>query len=172
MNKREVGVDAVAGTRSRAAHAQANGIAARLARGVFFAIAWLFVAGVVVQVFLAGLGVFVGAANFATHTDVGYALQGVTLLLTVSAIAARAPRGTVGLTAALIGLLMLQSIFIAFRGAVPALAALHPPNALAIFGVALVVARRAAAVVGWRRGSSKLDPAPDVPRPARKQAGT
>lgn len=45
-----------------------------IARSVHLAVAWLLVAGLLVQVFLAGLRVFRGPASFATHRDFGYLL--------------------------------------------------------------------------------------------------
>lgn len=44
----------------------------RPARTAFAVVAWLFVACVAVQVYLAGMGVFVGPQNFLTHRDFGY----------------------------------------------------------------------------------------------------
>ena len=45
-----------------------------IARTVYVVVAWLFVAGLLIQVFLAGLGVFDSPTSFATHRDVGYTL--------------------------------------------------------------------------------------------------
>ncbi len=48
---------------------------------------------------------------------------------------------------ACVDLFALQSVFIALRDSLPALAALHPVNALAIFYVAQLTARGASAVI-------------------------
>jgi mercuric ion transport protein len=127
-------------------------------RLAFIGTAWLFLACVVVQVFLAGLGVFGGAQNFALHRDFGYLFGWLTLVLLVLAIAGRLGRRWIGLSAVLLVLFAFQSVFIAFRGEMPALAALHPVNALAIFSVSLYLARNARAVV-----VAPPSPAPDAP---------
>ena len=49
-------------------------MARRIARPIHLVASWLLVIGLLVQVFLAGMGVFAGASNFATHRDFGYAL--------------------------------------------------------------------------------------------------
>lgn len=63
------------------------------------------------------------------------------------ALAGRLGGRWVGLSATLQLLFALQSVFIALRDSLPALAALHPVNALAIFYVAQLTARGASAVI-------------------------
>lgn len=116
-------------------------------RIAFVAVAWLFVACVVIQVFLAGLGVFAGAANFNLHRDFGYTFGWLTVVMLVLALAGRLGRRWIGLSALLLVLFAMQSVFVAFRADLPAAAALHPVNALAIFYVAQLVARGAPSVV-------------------------
>lgn len=128
-------------------------------RLAFIGTAWLFLACVVVQVFLAGLGVFAGGQNFALHRDFGYLFGWLTLVLLVLAIAGRLGRRWIGLSALLLVLFAFQSVFVAFRGGMPALAALHPVNALAIFWVALYVARNAQTVAVARPSSEADAPA-------------
>lgn len=131
-------------------------------RLAFIGVAWLFLACVVVQVFLAGLGVFAGAQNFNLHREFGYLFGWLTLLLLVLAIAGRLGRRWIGLSALLLVLFALQSVFVALREALPAAAALHPVNALAIFGVALHVARRSGAVLD--AGPTAVEPAAEASR--------
>jgi len=112
-------------------------------RGVVIA-AWLFVAGVVGQVFLAGLGVFgVPAGDFSTHRDFGYLVGWLTLVVLVLAIAGRLPRRVIGLAVLLLILFALQSVFVAVRDDYPAVAALHPLNGFLILLVGIVIARDA-----------------------------
>jgi hypothetical protein len=108
----------------------------------FIGVAWLFLACVVVQVFLAGLGVFAGTQNFTLHREFGYLFGWLTLALLLLALVGRLGRRWIGLSALLLGLFAFQSVFVALREVMPDVAALHPVNALAIFGVALHVARR------------------------------
>ena len=55
----------------------------RLARQAHLVLSFLFVGGVVLQVFLAGLGVFDSPTTFATHATWGYLLEIVPLILLV-----------------------------------------------------------------------------------------
>ncbi|KRT62630.1 MAG: hypothetical protein XU10_C0023G0008 [Chloroflexi bacterium CSP1-4] len=117
-------------------------------RGVVI-VAWLFVAGVVGQVFLAGLGVFgVPAGDFSTHRGFGYLVGWLTLVILVLAIAGRLPRRVIGLAVLLLILFALQSVFVAIRDEYPAVAALHPLNGFLILLVGIVIARDARASIG------------------------
>jgi hypothetical protein len=112
----------------------------RIARIAFAGLAWLFLACVVAQVFLAGVAVF-SDNDFATHRQFGYLFGILTLALVLLAAAGRMGRRWIGGSALLLGLFALQSVFVALRGSSPAVAALHPVNALAIFWVAQGLAR-------------------------------
>lgn len=114
----------------------------RATRAAFVITAWLFLACVVVQFFLAGLGVFAGSSNFELHRNFGYLFGWLTLLLLILGIAGRVGRRFVGPAAVILVLFALQSVFIALRADVPVAAALHPVNGLAIFLVAYLVATR------------------------------
>jgi hypothetical protein len=119
--------------------------AARPARAVYTALAWLFVAGVTVQVFLAGLGTLVDADRWSAHRALGMVLLLLPLAMLVAAIAGRMPRSIIAPTALAIGLIVLQPILIEISAgsAVAFLRALHPVNAFAIFWLAVDLTRRA-----------------------------
>jgi len=110
--------------------------------------AWLFALGVVLQVFLAGMGVFAGARNWTTHVGFGYTLGWLFLGFIVFGVVARPSRSIVRWTLLLFVLYVIQTILPSLRGDVPVLAALHPVNALAVFLVALIHARRIQSI--WR----------------------
>lgn len=131
-------------------------------RLAYIGVAWLFLACVVVQVFLAGLGVFVGAQNFSLHRDFGYVFGWLTVVLLLLALVGRLGRRWVGLSALILVLFAFQSVFVALREVMPALAALHPVNALAIFGVALHLARRSPVLADDR--SATVEPASEASR--------
>jgi hypothetical protein len=115
----------------------------RAMRWSYAVYAWIILAAVVVQFFLAGTGVFAGASNFQTHAMFGYTLSFVMLLGLVLAFAARLPWKTIGLTALLPVLVGFQSLFIAFwHSGLTGLAALHVVNGLAIFALAGLLALR------------------------------
>jgi lysylphosphatidylglycerol synthetase-like protein (DUF2156 family) len=112
---------------------------------LYRALAWLFVAGAVIQFFLAGLGVF-GAASFGPHMTVGKLLWLASLILLVLAailaLSGGLSRGRVGLAALLFVLMVVQwSLIEAFSKGAPALAALHPVNGLLVLSVAFALAR-------------------------------
>jgi uncharacterized membrane protein YhaH (DUF805 family) len=114
-------------------------------RRLHLAAAVLFVVTIVAQVFLAGaaLANLGGSGNFSTHVEVGYTWIGLAaLILLVTAFVARRPRADIGTTALIIILYIVQTILPTFRSSAPALAALHPVNALFLFGLAAVYARR------------------------------
>jgi hypothetical protein len=127
-------------------------------------VALLFVACVVVQVFLAGLGVFQNATQFSVHRDFGYLFSWLALILLVLAIAGRMGREIISLSGLLIVLFLLQSVFVAMRTSQPIIAALHPVNGFLIGLIGIVLARegrRVAAVtpVAARTPSTEPEPA-------------
>jgi hypothetical protein len=103
------------------------------ARVIFFALAAFYLAGVVVQFFLAGLGAF-GATSFDPHRGLGFALGMASLVLLVIALVGRLPRVLFLFTVLLVGLNVLQSVLANIN--VEEIAALHVVNALAIVYVA------------------------------------
>ena len=109
------------------------------ARVLFFGLAVIYLAGVVVQFFLAGLGTF-GATSFDAHQAFGLVLALLTLILLVLAVVGKLPRVLIGLAVVLLGLNVLQ-MFLA-QVDVEEVAALHVVNALAIVFVAYEIAQR------------------------------
>jgi uncharacterized protein DUF6220 len=112
-----------------------------IARTIHAVVAWLFVAALVVQVFLAGLGVFGSPTTFATHRDVGYALSLIPIVLLVVGLLGGLGRRLALLAVLVFGLFILQSVFVAMRASAPGIAALHPVNGFMIILLALVIAR-------------------------------
>jgi hypothetical protein len=110
---------------------------------IYAVAASLLVVGVVLQVFLAGLGVFDDPTFFLTHRDTGYTLEGLAFFVIVFAAIARAGRAQIGIAALIFGLFLLQSVFVAVRVSAPAVAALHPVNGFLILLLSIVLARRA-----------------------------
>jgi Family of unknown function (DUF6220) len=128
-------------------------------RLVLFAVAaWLFLIGVVVQVFLAGAGLF-GLTDFTAHAGFGWMLASVPILVLVLAMAALVDRRTVLIALALTVVTIIQPELAAARHDNPVVAALHPVNALLVFWLAWVVARRATELAreAARRPSARDD---------------
>jgi Family of unknown function (DUF6220) len=112
-----------------------------IARSIHLVVSWLFVAGLVAQVFLAGLGVFSGPTSFATHRDFGYALSLLPVVLLVAGLLGGLGRRLALLAALEFGLFILQSVFVVMRTSAPAVAALHPVNGFLILLIAIFIAR-------------------------------
>jgi hypothetical protein len=106
----------------------------RGSRGAVVALAWLFAAGVVVQVFLAGLSLFESASYWADHEAFGRGLGFIPVPLLLLALVGRLPLRLVVLAAAVVVLYGLQ--FLLANVDEGYLAALHPVNAFALLGTA------------------------------------
>ncbi len=144
-----------------------------VARSAYPVVAGLFAACSAIQVFLAGLGVFDDPRSFLTHRDFGYTFGLLILVLLILAVVGRMGRRIIGLSL-LLGLLFgFQSVFVALRADMPAIAALHPLNGFAILGLAIALTRwswlaRHERTEGSRAGHSGLGgdsaAAPEVAR--------
>jgi uncharacterized protein DUF6220 len=117
-----------------------------LARQALPLVGGLFTLCVIVQVFLAGLGVFSDGAAFETHRGFGYLIGMLTLVMLILALVGREPRRVIGLSALLLALFALQSVFVALRPTAPTVASLHPLNGFLILFVAITLSRAAWAV--------------------------
>jgi hypothetical protein len=115
----------------------------RLARQAHLVVSFLFVGGVVIQVFLAGLGVFDSPTRFQTHASWGYLLELIPLIMLLLAAIGRLGRRQILYAAALFGMFILQSVLVSLRADLPMIAALHPVNGFAILLVAILTAREA-----------------------------
>lgn len=130
-------------------------------RLVLVAVAWLFVGAVIAQVFFAGVGLF-GAGDMRLHVEFGWGVAYLPVLVLLLAWPARAGRGTVWLCVALFVMgTVVQPSLPGLRDQVPAVAALHPPNALLVFWLGVLIARRAAAL--YRQNGTVVSPA--IPTP-------
>ena len=121
----------------------------RWSRAALAAAAWLFAAAVLVQIFLAGRGVFVGPRGWEEHKTFIHAFEWLSPLAVLLAYLARAPRGAKWLAWLTVALLFLQYTFADLRlePARQPWAALHPANGALLFWVATELARRATRTV-------------------------
>jgi hypothetical protein len=119
-----------------------------IARTIHLVAAWLLVVCVIVQVFLAGLGVFSDPNAFVTHAEFGYLWEWLAVVMLILAIVGRLGRVQIGGAVLLIVLLALQSVFIALRETQPTIAALHPVNGFLVLLVGFVLAWNA--WLAWR----------------------
>jgi hypothetical protein len=136
---------------------------ARLAHPVVVA---AFLACGIVQVFLAGLGVFDDPGAFITHREFGYTIGWLTLIALVLALVGREPRRIVGLSALLLVQFALQSVLVAVRADMPAVAALHPVNGFLLLAVAGITMRLSWAARLDTAGQPEREAAPRPVAPA------
>ena len=113
----------------------------RGARYAFLVLAIAFAAGIVLQVYFIGLGLFDGSENLALHRDFGWILHVAPLLVLLAAALARAGRTRILQAVALVVVVWIVPILAAVRADLPMIAAFHPAGALLAFVLSLVVAR-------------------------------
>jgi uncharacterized membrane protein len=115
----------------------------------YYALALLIAVGVVVQVFLAGLGIF-GAESFDAHKSSGWIIHTAAIVLFLLALLGPRTGRAIGLSFGLLALMTIQIMLVGARDDTPYLAALHPVLALFVLGLAFhigmpLVSRRRAA---------------------------
>ena len=115
------------------------------ARFVYLAMVWAYVVGILVQVFLAGMGLFGVARDFQPHVELGWILHLVPILLLIIAAVARVGSRLIRWNVALLVVQFIQPILALARHDVPAVAAFHPVLALIVFWLALTVG-----LMAWR----------------------
>jgi mercuric ion transport protein len=114
----------------------------RWARAACQVLAWLFLAGIGVQVFLAGLGIFVAAPWWLQHRSFVHGLEALPLLMLILAFAGQLSGILRWGTVAAFGLIGVQYATIELDQ--PVFAALHPVNAIVLSLLALIVIQRSA----------------------------
>ena len=119
-------------------------------------LALLITVGVIVQVFLAGLGIF-GAESFSAHESFGWMLHTAAILLFILALIGPRTRAAIGMSFGLLVLMTVQIMLVGARDDTPWVAAFHPVLALFVLGLAFHIGMPA---LSRRRGAS-------APRPAR-----
>jgi cytochrome b561 len=116
-------------------------------------VACLFVAALIVQVFLIGLALFDDPSFRETHRSFGFTVVGLAaLLLLIVGILARPGRREVGLLVGIFILYIVQTSLPGLQSSYPIVAALHPVLALGLFAMGLQVARLALGRVRAARG--------------------
>jgi hypothetical protein len=125
-----------------------------LSRYAYTVAAWLFVLGILTQVFLIGLSLLGGRPGWQTHVGLGHSLSILVLLMVILAYTGRMPRPVKPLTwLALVTYVLLADVVIFMRGSAPLVAALHPVLAVLLFGIAGFLA-----IWAWRLGREAATP--------------
>ena len=117
-------------------------VAARLARAFYAFLSVALAAGVLLQVFFAGMGAF--GADWSYHVTLAHLLAPLPLLMVPTAFVGRLPWALKLLP---LGLVILIGAQYALAHAVVPAAALHPVNGFLILLTSLFIARRAWAAV-------------------------
>jgi len=104
-------------------------------------VARIFLAGVLLEFYLAGAAIFGAGLSFGPHRMLGSGLAILVLLLFVLALVGRLGRKLIGFSLLLVVLTIVQVALPSLRGTVPWLAALHPVNALALMGISALLRR-------------------------------
>jgi hypothetical protein len=120
----------------------------RLSRYGYAAAACLFVAGILMQVFLVGLTLLGRQPSWQTHMGLGHSLSILVLLMIILVYMGRLPRPMKPLTwLSLILYVLLADVVIFMRGSVPLVAALHPVLAVVEFALVSYLTFRAVGLV-------------------------
>jgi hypothetical protein len=115
----------------------------KISRFVYLVSAWLFVVGVLVQVFLAGMVVVAFQIGWNDHRTLGSVLGLLLVVMIILQYLGGLPKSLKRMTWALFGVYLLQVILISLRGLVPVISAFHPVLALVDFVMGLALGRSA-----------------------------
>lgn len=116
----------------------------KASRIVYLIASSLFLAGVAVQVFLAGMVVVAFQMDWSNHRDLGHTLALPLLVMLVSAYLGHLPRKMKWLTWLLFAVYIIQAdVLIFLRASLPIASAFHPVLALADVLLAATLARQA-----------------------------
>jgi hypothetical protein len=127
----------------------------RGARRAYLALAAIFAAGILLQAFLAGAGIFLGGDWMRWHEGIGHLLTSpiplLPLLLFILSFSARLPGADRWMSGILLFLATAQPVVLYVRGLAPWLSPLHALNALILFALPVLLWYRA-----WRLTKENL----------------
>ena len=122
----------------------------KVIRSIYRVLAWSIVGGLVLQIYLAGLGVFrfrtfgESQSYFGLHIEFGFLLGFGTLAMLILAILGGHNRSIIGRLVILLFLHFMQSVLLYVDESSALIRALHPVNGIAIGWMSLWLARRSA----------------------------
>ena len=119
---------------------------AKISRFVYLTASSLFLLGVTIQVFLAGMVVVALQGGWADHRDLGHTLGLPLLVMLVTVYLGRFPRKMKWMSWLLMVVYFIQADVIIFmRDSIPFVSAFHPVLALVDFGLAAFLVYQ-----GWK----------------------
>jgi uncharacterized membrane protein len=121
---------------------------ARTARSIYRALAWIFAACVLIQVFLVGMDLFGATHDPALHRNFAYIYGWLVPVMLLLARIGKLPSRLVALTVLLLVLYAVQTVLPGFTKQFPFLGPLHVVNAFVLFGLGLILGQRAGRLVG------------------------
>ena len=104
-------------------------------------LARVFLAGLLIEFYLAGAAIFGVGLSFEPHRMLGTGLAILAILFPILALIGRLGRKLIGFSLVLVLLTIVQMALPSLRGNVPWIAALHPVNALALMGISAMLRR-------------------------------
>lgn len=110
-------------------------------------LARVFLAGLLIEFYLAGAAIFGVGLSFEPHRMLGTGLAILAILFPILALIGRLGRKLIGFSLVLVLLTIVQVALPSLRGNVPWIAALHPVNALALMGISAMLRRNGRAAV-------------------------
>ena len=120
----------------------------KISQFVYLAASSLFLIGVTLQVFLAGMVVVALQGGWANHRDLGHTLGLPLLVMLVTVYLGRFPRKMKWLTWLLLVVYFIQAdVLIFMRDSIPFVSAFHPVLALVDFGLAAFLVYQAWIVI-------------------------
>ncbi|MDF2670042.1 MAG: hypothetical protein K0R67_2348 [Paenibacillus sp.] len=121
---------------------------AKMGRILFLGIAVIFAVCVTLQVFLAGLSVFVDPGNWAKHRTFVHFIEFVPFLMLIAGFTGRVGRALLWQSFALFAMIFIMYFTANFTSIVPEVGALHPVIALVLFWLSIRVVWKAWHLIG------------------------
>lgn len=120
----------------------------RIFRYLYLIAAWLFVLGILGQIYLVGLSLLGDRPSWEDHVNLGHTIGGFALLMIIFAYVGRFPRLMKRLTWLNFGIyFLIADVVIFMTDSAPKVAALHPVLAILLFPVAATLAIRITMIV-------------------------
>jgi hypothetical protein len=110
----------------------------RFGRIGYLLLAFLFTSCIVIQVFLAGLSIFINPGNWAKHTTFVHLFDKIPILMFVMTFLGQMPRWASWQSAGLFGLVYVMYFTANITGILPSVAAVHPVIAMVMFWISIM----------------------------------
>lgn len=138
----------------------------KISRYIYLVFAWLFVLGILGQVYFVGLSLLGKQPSWQNHIDLGHTIGGFALLMIIFAYVGRLPRSMKRLTWLNFGIyFLIADIVIFMTDSAPRIAALHPVLAVLLFPVAATLAVRITMLVRGAKAATAAVSAERVTSP-------